>query len=116
MSWRPPPPPRASRPVFLWRARCPDRLRLPLLRSFPRLERRRVARERVALAGRPPHGGLAGHTRPVEHALHHPPPGRERPKYDDPEKKRPAGPRPQEKGRGKNGRGAGRGRGENSVG
>src|SRR2546430_15315065 len=64
MSWRPPPPPRASRPVFLWRARCPDRLRLPLLRSFPRLERGRVARERVALAGRPPHGGGAGPTRP----------------------------------------------------
>src|SRR2546422_11083445 len=60
MSWKPHPAPRASRPVFLWRARCPDRLRLPLLRSFPRLERGRVARERVALAGRPSHGGPGG--------------------------------------------------------
>src|SRR2546429_10029291 len=96
MSWRPHPTPRASRPVFLWRARCPDRLRLPLLRSFPRLERGRVARERVALAGRPPHGGLGGPPRHLEDAAHPPPPRCATPEHEPPKQKTPLGSRPRE--------------------
>src|SRR5256885_17144316 len=78
------PTPRASRPVFLWRARCPDRLRLPLLRSFPRLERGRVARERVALAGRPPRGGRAAPPAPLGHPPSPPHRGGERQNVADP--------------------------------
>src|SRR5256885_14733282 len=96
MSWRPHPTLRASRPVCLWRARCPDRLRLPLLRSFPRLERGRVARERVALAGRPPHGGRARPPPPAEGAPPPPPPRRRGPDDDDPKKKNPPVSRPPE--------------------
>src|SRR5437016_14534361 len=61
-----------------------------------RLERGRVARERVALAGRPPHGGLAGDTRYVEHALHHRHRGGERQNDDDPKQQRSVVPGPEE--------------------
>ena len=58
-----------------------------------------MARERVALAGRPPHGGLAGHTRDVEDALHHRHRGRERQNDDDPKQQRSVVPGPEKYGR-----------------